>query len=208
MYKGLEIFNIEAQLQSHQRKYDSNPKTTIFTIIHMDSTETFVTHALHNGCLRNWAANPVIHQYISGQPYTSQDITAWLSTAKEAYACPETYYWAIEERTSGEVIGEIYVDNFSSRNRWCELDWKIGCAFQDNGFATEAAQAIICYLVEQVGFHRIQAKCCVENIASERVMQKLGMVQEGILRRYFLDHEQHWQDVVLYSLIFEETSIR
>lgn len=157
-------------------------------------------------CLRNWATDPAIYRYISGQPQTAQEITEWLSSAEKAYACPETYYWAIEEKASRAVIGEIYVDDFSSRNRWCELDWKIGSAFQGKSFATEAAQAVIRYLTgDQPGFHRIQAKCCVENLASERVMQKLGMVREGFLRGYFLDHENQWKDVVLYSLIFEET---
>lgn len=159
-------------------------------------------------CLRNWAADPAIYQYISGQPQTAQEVTEWLSSAEEAYACLETYYWAIEDKVSRAVIGEIYVDDFSSRNRWCELDWKIGSSFQGKGFASEAAQAVIRYLTEEhPGFHRVQAKCCVKNFASERVMQKLGMVREGILRGYFLDHENHWQDVVLYSLIFGDARI-
>lgn len=158
-------------------------------------------------CLRNWAADPAIYRYISGQPQTAQEITEWLSTAEKAYACPETYYWAIEDKASHTVIGEIYVDDFSSRNRWCELDWKIGSIFQGNGFAAEAGQAVIQYLTgKQPGFHRIQAKCCVKNLASERVMQKLGMAREGFLRSYFLDHENQWQDVVLYSLISGETA--
>lgn len=157
-------------------------------------------------CLSNWAADPAIYRYISGQPQTIQDITAWLSSAKEAYACPETYYWAIEDKRLREVIGEIYVDDFSSRNRWCELDWKIGSAFQGKGLATEASRAVIRYLAgEHPGFHRIQAKCCVENLASERVMQKLGMTREGILRGYFLDYKKQWQDVALYSLLIEKT---
>ena len=36
-------------------------------------------------------------------------------------------------------------------------------------------RAAIEYLIREVGFHRIEAKCCTENTASERVMQKLGM---------------------------------
>ena len=159
-------------------------------------------------CLSNWATDPAIYQYISGQPQTPQEMTEWLSSAEKAYACPETYYWAIEDKASRAVIGEIYVDDFSSRNRWCELDWKIGKAFQRKGFAAEAAQAVIHYLTaEHPGVHRIQAKCCTENLASERVMQKLGMVREGILRGYFLDHENRWQNVVLYSLVFGEPTI-
>ena len=122
-------------------------------------------------------------------------------SAEEAYANPETRYWAVVERTGGEVIGEIFVDDFSARNGWCELDWKIGSRFWQKGYATEAAAAVARHLLDAEGFHRIQAKCCVENPASERVMQKIGMTREGTLRGYFRTKDGRWCDVVLYALI-------
>lgn len=152
-------------------------------------------------CVRNWATDPALYRYISREPRTPQEVTQWLSTAQQAYACPDTYYWAIVETASSEVIGEIFVDAFSHRNRWCELDWKIGKAYWGNGYATEAAAAVIGHLLDEVGFHRVQAKCCVDNAASERVMQKAGMTQEGVLRDYFFSKEGRWRDVVLYSLV-------
>lgn len=103
--------------------------------------------------------------------------------------------------SSGEVIGEIFVDDFSSRNRWCELDWKVGRAYWGEGYAPEAAREVIRYLVDGVGFHRVQAKCCVENTASQRVMQKVGLAQEGILHSYFRTKDHRWADVVLYALV-------
>ena len=152
-------------------------------------------------CVRNWAADPEVYRYISQEAQTAKDVYDWLSTADEAYASPETYYWAIVEKSKGEVIGEIFVDDFGSRNRWCELDWKIGRPFWGKGYATEAASAVLRYSRDRVGFHRIQAKCCVENRASERVMHKLGMTKEGVLREYFQVQEGCWLDVVLYALL-------
>lgn len=125
----------------------------------------------------------------------------WLSSADEAYADPRTYYWAIEETHSGEVVGELFVDNFGTSSRWCEMDWKIGTAFQGKGYAAEAARAAIEYLIREVGFHRIEAKCCTENTASERVMQKLGMNKEGILRERFYGKDGRWHDLAEYSLL-------
>ena len=93
------------------------------------------------------------------------------------------------------------MDDFSPRNRWCELDWKIGKAYWGNGYAAEAATAVIRYLLDQVGFHRVQAKCCVDNSASQRVMQKVGMTKKGVLRDYFFSKNGCWRDVVLYSLV-------
>lgn len=152
-------------------------------------------------CLRNWASDPEVYRWISQKAMTPQEVFQWLSTAEEAYKHPETYYWAIVEKESGEVLGEILVDSFSSRNGWCELDWKIGRPFWGKGYATEAASAVLRYSRDRVGFHRIQAKCCVGNRASERVMQKLGMSKEGVLREYFQVQDGYWLDVVLYALL-------
>lgn len=152
-------------------------------------------------CLRNWAADEEIYRYLSAQPQTADEVREWLSSANEAYADPCTYYWAIEETHSGEVVGELFVDNFGTSSRWCEMDWKIGTAFQGKGYAAEAARAAIEYLIREVGFHRIEAKCCTENTASERVMQKLGMNKEGILRERFCGKDGRWHDLAEYSLL-------
>ena len=152
-------------------------------------------------CLRNWAADEEIYRYLSAQPQTADEVREWLSSADESYADPRTYYWAIEETHSGEVVGELFVDNFGASSRQCEMDWKIGTAFQGKGYAAEAARAAIEYLIREVGFHRIEAKCCTENTASERVMQKLGMNKEGILRERFYGKDARWHDLAEYSLL-------
>lgn len=99
------------------------------------------------------------------------------------------------------MVGELFVDNFGTSSLWCEVEWKIGTAFQVKGYAVEAARAVLEYLIRKVGFHRIEAKCCTENIASERVMQKLGMNKEGILRERFYGKDGRWHDLVEYSLL-------
>lgn len=142
-----------------------------------------------------------IYRYLSAQPQTADEVREWLSSADEAYADPRTYYWAIEETHSGEVVGELFVDNFGTSSRRCEMDWKIGTAFQGKGYAAEAARAAIEYLIREVGFHRIEAKCCTENTASERVMQKLGINKEGILRERFCGKDGRWHDLAEYSLL-------
>lgn len=158
-----------------------------------------------DSCVNNWATDPAIYRYVSQEPRTPQQVYDWLSTAKQAYASPETYYWAMVEKSSQQVVGEIFVDDFSSRNRWCELDWKVGQHVQGKGYATQAAELVLDYLRNEVGFHRIQAKCCVENQASRRVMEKLGMVPEGVLHDFFLGKDGRWMDVVLYALVADKS---
>ncbi len=52
------------------------------------------------------------------------------------------------------------------------------------GLATEAAQALVAFGLEQMQLARIEAVCLPENAASARVLQKAGMQYEGLLRNY------------------------
>ena len=162
------------------------------------------TPADADSCIKNWASDPEIYRYMSQCAQTKEEVEEWLSGAKEAYASPETYYWAVVEKERDEVIGEIFVDDFGLRNSWCELDWKVGKTFWGQGYTTEASKIIVDYLIRDVGFHRVQAKCCVENPASERVMQKIGMIKDGVLRGYFCDKDGRFCDVVMYAILKED----
>lgn len=156
-------------------------------------------------CCRNWASHDAVYTYISERPKTSKDMEMFLDGADEAYAALDTYYWAIALKASGEVIGEIFVDEYENRNSWCEIDYKIGPDFWGQGFASESVTAVLRFLFGQVGFHRIQAKCSVENTGSERVLQKAGMRKEGILRGFFRRKDGNgFDDVVLYAVLSEE----
>ena len=54
------------------------------------------------------------------------------------------------------------------------------------GYMTEAVLAVTNWLLEQPDIYRIFAVCDVENLASARVMEKVGMVREGLLRKYIV----------------------
>lgn len=153
-------------------------------------------------CLHNWASDQEVFQFISQAPMSREDWAIFLAGANAAYAMPTTYYWAIEYKGTHSVIGEIFVDDFSERNSWCEIDYKIGVEYWGQGIAVEALQTVISYLFDQVKFHRIQAKCSIYNTASERVMQKAGMSREGVLREYFrCKNRDGYDDVVMYSIL-------
>ena len=65
---------------------------------------------------------------------------------------------------------------------------------------TEAGKAIVKFL-QDVGFERIEAFANVENIASIKVMEKIGMQFEGILRKYYCRRDDSLYDAKMYSVI-------
>ena len=64
-----------------------------------------------------------------------------------------------------------------------EVGYIVNAQYWNNGYATEASSAIMRWLESESGIHRIWATCDVDNLASARVLEKLGLVREGLLRR-------------------------
>ena len=75
-----------------------------------------------------------------------------------------------------------------------EIAYALGQPFWGRGFTTEAALATLRYGFETMGLERIIALAEPENIASQRVMQKIGMQHQGLTNRYYN------VDLVLYTL--------
>ena len=71
------------------------------------------------------------------------------------------------------------------------------------GVATTAVALALDHCFGPVGLHRVEANVRPENAASRRVLEKLGMVQEGLHRRYlFIDED--WRDHLAYALLVED----
>ena len=84
-----------------------------------------------------------------------------------------------------------------------ELGWCIGKAWWGRGIMPEAGAAVIAYLFDEVGLNRVAARHDVRNPKSGRVMQKLGMTQEGVLRQ--AGHcNAGTGDIAVYSILKRE----
>ena len=89
-------------------------------------------------------------------------------------------------------------------NQWeGDIGYELAQDHWNRGYATEAAQAMVRFGFQELGLHRISAWCIADNAASARVLEKVGMRQEGRLRenRYF---KERWWDTLLYALLKDE----
>lgn len=155
-------------------------------------------------CIENYMTDERVYRWLADEPPTPEWIREkWLATCDEAYSYADTYYWAIESKDEGRVVGEIFAEDFDGENGWCELGWKVGVPWWNLGYAAEAAAAVKDYLLSRAGFHRVQARCVAENAAAERVMQELGMTCEGVLREYFRGRDGAYHDMLLYATVAE-----
>jgi RimJ/RimL family protein N-acetyltransferase len=110
---------------------------------------------------------------------------------------------AVIDKASGELVGEVVLNNWDPHNRSCNFRTLLGARGRDRGLGTEAIRLIVGYGFEHVHLHRISLDVFTFNPRARRVYEKVGFVVEGIEREaLLLDNE--WIDSVYMSLLDRE----
>ena len=84
-----------------------------------------------------------------------------------------------------------------------EIGYTVAPAFQRRGYASEGVSRMLEHLLVERGLHRVRAACDCRNIASLRLLERLGFRREGHLRSSTWSKGE-WCDDCLYALLAEE----
>jgi RimJ/RimL family protein N-acetyltransferase len=104
----------------------------------------------------------------------------------------------------GTLVGDVVLV-IDQRDNLANLGYAIAREHWGNGFATEAARAVVDYGFGTFGLAKVNARADPRNVASVRVMEKLGMRREALLRSHVLRRGER-SDRVYYGLLREEWS--
>ena len=92
--------------------------------------------------------------------------------------------WAIELIEEKKVIGIVGFISYFEEHHKGEIAYVLSPLYQGKGYMTESLQMILKFGMNEMKLNRIEAKCEIDNFASDKVMQKLGMRFEGCLYDY------------------------
>lgn len=137
----------------------------------------------------NWSSDPEVTRYLTWEPQESVESTeAYLEQWESEYENSETYRWAIELNDTEQPIGVIEVISMDERIGSAEVSFRVGKEYWHHGYASEALTEIIRFLMGEAGFGRVWAKADVANVHAGEVMEKCGMLPEGVLKRAGWNH--------------------
>lgn len=91
-----------------------------------------------------------------------------------------------------------------ARGAQAELGWVLDPAHGGHGYATEAVRELLRHCFEYLGVRRVVANCFLDNDASWRLMERVGMRREVHAVRESLHRSGRWLDTVGYALLAEE----
>jgi ribosomal-protein-alanine N-acetyltransferase len=135
-------------------------------------------------------------------PYEDGMAEEWIGSHRERYEKGEAITFAITLLDGNTLIGAIGLE-INQQHERAELGYWIGQAYWNNGYCTEAAEAVVRFGFDKLRFIRIHAAHFSRNKASGRVMEKIGMKHEGRLR----NHIKKWgrsEDLEIYGILREE----
>lgn len=106
--------------------------------------------------------------------------------------------WGLELRETGALVGTVGFLHIDAKNAFCELGYDLHRDHWRRGLSTEAVRAILPFAYEVLGMNRVEALSDPRNIASRRLLERLGFRAEGTLRARFV-HEGEIQDDMMYA---------
>ena len=132
----------------------------------------------------SYAQDPKVAHYLAWKPSkTLDDSKRHIQDRILAWRRGNICAWSIIQAEHDLLIGMI---ELRIKGEVANVGYVLAHAVWGKGYATEALGAVICVGLALPEIHRVTGLCDVENMASTRVMEKAGMVQEGILRRYIV----------------------
>lgn len=155
--------------------------------------------------IHEFASDPLVPRYDAWGPNTAQQTREHvLRHIEDQRIWPrDDVTLAAYVRAECKVIGSVRLWTVDVENRCAEIGYTFNRSYWNNGFATEAASALLGSAFAVLNVHRVVATCDTRNTGSWRVMEKIGMRREGhFVRDKFQKGE--WRDTFFYALLAED----
>jgi ribosomal-protein-alanine N-acetyltransferase len=137
------------------------------------------------------------------QPYDRSDAERFIA---QAVLRPWQTHPTFAVDQDGAVIGDVNL-RVDLSTATASVGYGVDSRYWNRGFTTEAAAAVFAWAFHDLGLVRIEATADSENVGSWRVMEKLGMRREGLLRKHRVLRGEH-RDTVIYAILADDWTPR
>ncbi|MBZ2196566.1 GNAT family N-acetyltransferase [Occultella gossypii] len=122
-------------------------------------------------------------RYWDSPPWTDRtSVTRFIAGCRRMAEDGSGVRVAIERRSDRAFVGWCTFNSWNPDFRSASLGYCLTEAAWDHGYATEAARVLLQWAFDTLDLNRIQSETDTRNVASARVLEKLGFVREGTLR--------------------------
>lgn len=154
--------------------------------------------------LRQWRSEPSVRRYQPLNELPTAQLRADVASQRMAdlyRGRGEKFQWIVQ--VDGEPAGWITLVVSNWEHGLAEVGYALSSPYQSRGLMSEAVQILLDDIFTNTLIDRVEARCAIENIGSQRVLEKNGFQREGLLRGYFRLRGRRI-DNYLYSLLRED----
>lgn len=138
-------------------------------------------------------------------PYSTKDALSWVKNHLDNFNANKSYEFAITDKVTGKVYGAIALTN-NQKFKNGEIAYWVGEEYWGNGYASEASKAVLEFAFIEKQYQKVFARYFASNLASGRVIEKIGMRKEGVLRSHVMK-EKKYIDLVYYGILKHELNL-
>ena len=150
-------------------------------------------------------AEESIWQYLSTPAPTSMDkVHEWIEERLANQAAGERLPVAVISLADGHFAGSTGYSSISRQHRTLEIASWYGLNYQRTGINTECKYLLLKYAFEDLGALRVSLNVDMENARSRRAVERIGGVQEGLLRKHRIRRDGTRRDTVIFGFINDD----
>jgi RimJ/RimL family protein N-acetyltransferase len=151
-------------------------------------------------------ADPDIWRYMPiPQPNAVGQLRAWIDEAWQLAAAGEQIPFAILDPATDRALGSTRFLEIRRTWRTLEIGWTwLAASVQRTRVNTECKYLLLRHAFEDLGALRVQFKTDGRNEQSQRAIERIGAVKEGVLRKQRVNHDGYVRDAVYYSILDDE----
>ena len=147
-----------------------------------------------------WATDEKVTKFCTWEPYTDKE-----DGIKFIKNIPSHSLWfraiCLQNRAIGAISLCSYAGNDECRAKSAELGYVLGSKYWGKGIVTKAVELVVKIIFDELPYlERIEALVDVENMGSQRVLEKAGFQKEGVLRKYLFIKGKS-RDMISFSLL-------
>jgi RimJ/RimL family protein N-acetyltransferase len=152
------------------------------------------------------AADPVIWPFMPiPQPTTLARVQAWIDEAWKHAATGDQVPFALIDISTGRAVGSTRYLDIRRNDKALEIGWTwLGASARRTSINTEAKYLLLRHAFQSLGAIRVQFKVDERNLPSQRAVERLGAVKEGVLRKQRINHDGFIRNAVYYSILDDE----
>ena len=160
----------------------------------------------HAADLFTASQDPGIWTYMPANPSGSlAQMQEWIASTLQLQEEKKILPFATMLLATGRAVGSTRLRSSELRDRGLEIGWTwLGQEVRRTGVNTECKYLLLRHAFETLGAIRVQLKTHHNNLRSQRAIERLGAVKEGVLRNHMMMPDSSYRHSVFYSIIESE----